>query len=148
VLNAKPRPLYTRERLGTHFRGGWEGPRPGLDKCENFTPAVHKIWSVAYLRPRQLSRYSDWLRAGRSGYRIPVGARFFAPVQTSPGAHPASCPMGTGSFPGVKRPEHGSDHPPTSSDEVKKVIAIPLPPDGPMVLLRGTFTFWVIHRRL
>ena len=50
----------------------------------------------------QLSRYSDWLRAGRSGDRIPVGARFFAPVQTGPGAHPASCTMGTGSFPGVK----------------------------------------------
>jgi len=31
-----------------------------------------------------------------------VGARFSAPVQTSPGAHPASCTMGTGSFPGVK----------------------------------------------
>jgi len=31
-----------------------------------------------------------------------VGARFSAPVQTGPGAHPASCTMGTGSFPGVK----------------------------------------------
>ena len=30
-------------------------------------------------------------------------ARFSAPVQTGPGAHPASCTMGTGSFPGVKR---------------------------------------------
>ena len=29
-------------------------------------------------------------------------ARFSAPVQTDPGAHPASCTMGTGSFPGVK----------------------------------------------
>ena len=29
-------------------------------------------------------------------------ARFSAPVQTGPGAHPASCTMGTGSFPGVK----------------------------------------------
>ena len=31
-----------------------------------------------------------------------VGARFSAPVQTGPRAHPASCTMGTGSFPGVK----------------------------------------------
>jgi len=31
-----------------------------------------------------------------------VEARFSAPVKTSPGAHPASCKMGTGSFPGVK----------------------------------------------
>jgi hypothetical protein len=45
---------------------------------------------------------SDWLRAGRSGDRIPVGARFSAPIQTDPGTHPASCTMGTGSFPGVK----------------------------------------------
>jgi len=36
------------------------------------------------------------------GDRIPVGARFSAPVQTDPVAHPASCTMGTGSFPGVK----------------------------------------------
>ena len=42
------------------------------------------------------------LRAGRSGDRIPVGTRFSAPVQTGNGAHPASCTMGTGSFPGVK----------------------------------------------
>jgi len=28
------------------------------------------------------------------------GARFSAPVQTGPGAHPASCTMGAGSFPG------------------------------------------------
>ena len=48
------------------------------------------------------SRYSDWLRAGRSEDRIPVEARFSAPVQTGPGAHPASCTMGTRSFPGVK----------------------------------------------
>ena len=34
-------------------------------------------------------------------------ARFFAPVKTGPGAHPASCTMGTGSFPGVKRPGRG-----------------------------------------
>jgi hypothetical protein len=50
----------------------------------------------------QLSRYSDWLRAGQSGDRIPVGARFSAPVQTSHGAQPASCTMGTGSFTGLE----------------------------------------------
>jgi hypothetical protein len=41
-------------------------------------------------------------RAGRSGDRIPVGATFFAPVQTVPGAHLTSCTMGTGSFSGVE----------------------------------------------
>ena len=51
---------------------------------------------------RVASRYRDWLRAGRSGDRIPVLAKFSSPVQTGPGAQPASCTMGTGSFPGVK----------------------------------------------
>jgi hypothetical protein len=36
-----------------------------------------------------------------SGDRIPVEARFSAPVQTGPEAHPVSCTMGTGSFPGL-----------------------------------------------
>jgi hypothetical protein len=58
--------------------------------------------------------------AGRSGDRIPVLARFFAHVQTGRGAHPASCTLGTGSFPGVKRPGRGVDHPPPSSAEVRK----------------------------
>jgi len=50
----------------------------------------------------QRSRYSDWLRARGSGDRIPMGARLSAPVQTGPVAHPASCTMDTGSFPGLK----------------------------------------------
>jgi hypothetical protein len=66
-----------------------------------------------------LSRYSDWLRAGRSGDRIQKGARFFAHVQTGPGAHPASCTMGTGCFLGVKRPGRGADQPPLPSAEVE-----------------------------
>jgi hypothetical protein len=41
------------------------------------------------------------LRAGRSEVRIPVG-RDFPPVQTCPGAHPASYTTGTGSLPAVK----------------------------------------------
>ena len=40
------------------------------------------------------------LRAGRSGIETRWG-RDFPPVQTGPGAHPASWKMGTGSFPGV-----------------------------------------------
>jgi hypothetical protein len=51
---------------------------------------------------------------------IPVGERFFAHVQTGPGAHPASCTMGAGFFPGVKRPGRGADHPLPSNAEVKK----------------------------
>jgi len=48
------------------------------------------------------------------------GARFSAPVQTGPGAHPASYIMGAGSFPGVKRPECGVDHPPHLAPRLNK----------------------------
>jgi len=44
---------------------------------------------------------------------------FFALVQTGPGAHPATYTMGTGSFPGVKRPGLGVEHTPSSRVEVK-----------------------------
>ena len=64
--------------------------------------------------------YSNSLRAGRSGDRIPVGARFSAPVQTGCEAHPASYTMGTGSFSGVRRPGRGVDHPPHIAPRLKK----------------------------
>jgi hypothetical protein len=51
------------------------------------------------------------LRYGLDGLGIESrwGARFLAPVQTGPGAHPASYTVGTGSFPEVKRPGRGVD---------------------------------------
>jgi len=60
------------------------------------------------------------LQTGRSGNRIPVAATFSVLIQIDPEPHPASCTTGTKSFPGVKRPESGVDHPPTSRGEVKK----------------------------
>jgi len=45
-------------------------------------------------------------------------ARFHSPVQTDPGVHSAFYTMGTGSFPGVKRPGRGVEHPSQSSAEV------------------------------
>jgi len=69
--------------------------------------------------PRYLSLSSDSLRAGRSGDRIPMLDRFSAPVQTGPGAHPASYTMGTESLPEVTRPGGGIAHPPSSA-EVKE----------------------------
>ena len=52
------------------------------------------------------------------------GTRFSAPLQTSSGAHPASYAMGTWSFPGVKQPGYGIDHPPPSSAEVKERVKL------------------------
>ena len=47
-------------------------------------------------------------------------ARFSAPVQTGPGAHPISYTMGTESLSGVKRPGRGVDHPPHLAPRLKK----------------------------
>jgi len=50
-----------------------------------------------------------------------VGARYSAPVQTGPWVHPASCTMGTGSFPGGKeRPGRDADPSSPSSAVVMK----------------------------
>jgi hypothetical protein len=38
VVSTTPRPLYSQERPGTHCRGGWVGPRAGLDVCEKSRP--------------------------------------------------------------------------------------------------------------
>jgi TATA-binding protein-associated factor Taf7 len=56
------------------------------------------------LRPR-VDRHAAVGIATRQGLDGPgnecrLGARFSAPVQTGPGAHPASYTMGTGSLPG------------------------------------------------
>jgi hypothetical protein len=53
-----------------------------------------------------------------------VEARLSTLVKTGPGVHPASYIMSTGSFPGVKRPGCGVDHPPPSSADVKEIAAL------------------------
>jgi hypothetical protein len=87
----------------------------GLELC---------LHSVDEGEPGQGSRYRDSLRAGRSGDLIPVEARFFASIQTGSEVHPASYTVGNGSFPEVKRPGCGVDHPPPSSDEVKERVEL------------------------
>jgi hypothetical protein len=49
-----------------------------------------------------------------------MGAMLSAPVQTGPVAHPALCAMGTGSFPGIKHPARGVNHPPHLAPRLKK----------------------------
>jgi hypothetical protein len=59
---------------------------------------------------------SDWLGLAGPENESRWGARFFVHIQTGPGAHPASCTVGTGSFPGVKRLGRGADPPPSSAE--------------------------------
>jgi hypothetical protein len=56
VVNVTPRPFYPRKRPGTHCKGGWVGPRAGLDRCgksrlhrDSIPPTVHPV----------ASRYTD-----------------------------------------------------------------------------------------
>ena len=37
-VSSTPRPLYPRERPGTHSTGGWVGTRAGPDGCGNLAP--------------------------------------------------------------------------------------------------------------
>ena len=74
-----------------------------INRDPNYWTASVQRWTG------QLCRYSDRLRAGRSGDRIPVGARLSAPVLTGTGVHPASCTMGTGLSMGKERPGRDTD---------------------------------------
>ena len=67
---------------------------------------------------KKLSRYSSSVRAGRLGDQILVGARFYTFIKTGSGAQSSSYTMGTRSFPGVKQPGRGNDHPSPSRAEV------------------------------
>jgi hypothetical protein len=71
-----------------------------------------------------VGRDTESLRGEWSGDRILVGARFSTLVQTGPWAQPASCTMGTGSFPGVNWLGRGVDHPPSSSAEAKERVEL------------------------
>jgi hypothetical protein len=139
--------LYSRPL--TECKMSYLRPMPNSNKATGSVVGLfwNSLLQVNFKGPGKLSRYSDWLRAGRFGNRIPVSGRFIAQVQTGPGAHPVSCTMGTGSFPGVKRPGRGADHPPLLSPRSRKSRAIPLPPSGPSGLLLGAFTFYVNFSR-
>ena len=80
------------------------------------------------------------LRAGLSGDRIPVGARFSAPVQTGPGTHPASCTMGIKPLPGVKSYRVVTLTPHTSPSAVghERVELYLYSPCGPYGLYRAS----------
>ena len=68
---------------------------------------------------------------------MPVGARFSAPVQTGPGAHPATH-KGYRVFPGLKRPGCGADpHPHLQCRGLKQGRAKPLPTLRALVACTG-----------
>jgi len=62
---------------------------------------VFQLYFINFCGPGNSVGIANELRAGRSGIESRWG-RDLPLVETGPGAHPASCKMGTESFPGVK----------------------------------------------
>ena len=50
--------------------------------------------------------------------------KLFHTVQNGPGAHPASCTLGSGSLTWVGQPVQGTDCPPTPSAEVRERVGL------------------------
>ena len=71
VVSATPRPLYPRERPGTHRTGGWVSPRAGLDGCGKSRPPTGIRSPDRPARSESLYRLS---------YRGPRYCKFRAPI--------------------------------------------------------------------
>ena len=114
--------------LLTAPRATWELSRTtGCYRCCNIIECVRNFTG-------RVSSVSIATRYGLDGPGIGSrwGVRFSATFQNGPEAQPASYIMGTGTFPGVKRPGRGVDHPPPSSAEVKERAELYLySPSGP-----------------
>jgi hypothetical protein len=68
--------------------------------CREVTSAKFNILYFNVCGPAGVVGIATGYELDGPGIDFPVGARFSAPVMTDPKAHPASCTMGTGSFPG------------------------------------------------
>jgi len=71
-----------------------------------------------------------------------VEARFYAVVQTGPGAHPTSYTIGTGSFPEVKRPGRGVDHPSHLAPRLFPLCAFTTGYQGELYFFAPEATYW------
>jgi len=91
---------------------------------QRFFPRVHVLKLLLYFQcfgPGSVAGIATGYGLDSPGIESRWEARFSAPVQTCPGAHPPSCTMGTGSFPGGKeRPGRDADPSPPSSAVVMK----------------------------
>jgi hypothetical protein len=117
-----------------HFYSYFDGLGRGADHHPLLVPGSRKDRAITSIHPLGLFRpvmglmYFFFLlydipciRAGRPRDRIPVGARFFAHIQTDPVQW---------SFPGVKRPGRGADYPPPPIAQGEKFYSDNTKPPG------------------
>ena len=81
MVNARPGPLYPRDRTGTHFIGVWVDPRADLDRCgksgstgirsPDRPASSESLYRLSYRGPRLLLlNYFIWVDA--AVLKIPV----------------------------------------------------------------------------
>jgi len=80
--------------------------------------------SISNFWPGWLSRYSDSLRAVRSGDRIPLGRDFPHPFRLALGSTHSPIKWATGTFAGVKYPRRGVNLPPPLSAKVEERVEL------------------------
>ena len=95
--------------------------RRGFGQGCFLSPSLFDFYTEYVGRDGSVGIASRYGRDG-SGIESRCGARFSAPVQTGPGAQPASYTMGTVSLSGVvKRPGRDTVHPPHPALRLQKV---------------------------
>jgi hypothetical protein len=80
------------------------------------------ILTSPHYKPGWLSRYSDWVRAGRTSGRssVPATIKNFLFASSSPALGSTQPPIQW--VPGVKRPGREANHSPPTSAEVNKIL--------------------------
>ena len=100
--------------------------RPYVDYL--FELAAHRVHCGAFVLTVRLEFWFAKLikqsatEGSASGDRIPVWGEIFRTCSDRPWGPPSL--LYNGSFPEIKRPERGVDHPPTSSAEVKEKVEL------------------------
>ena len=101
IIQANPKDMHIeRRRVLLHFHDccTWQMYRE--PRSDHHTVSTNGLFDKPYDWHvlGQCSWYRDWLWAGKSRDRIPVGVRCSAPVETGSGVCWVSCTMGRGSF--------------------------------------------------
>jgi len=93
-----------------------------MKTCNLLLQFAKVIYTTVYVKVGCDSSVGIATCYGLDGPRIESrwGARFSVPVQTGPGAHPASHTTGTRFYSGVKQPGRGIDHAPHLATRLKK----------------------------